>query len=689
MTDTNNMLLKPTKDKEMKNLNYLKFAICTAFCVFALAFAAQAQEQKQVSTKTLLREMVDRTQLAEFPDPPYTCKQFSSYDRNSTTQWDEDTWFANQDHGNYLRLEEHFGRTEAVMMDAKGPGTVVRIWSANPSGTLRIYIDGSIEPTLEVPMKEFLTGGAGSVAAPLSAIKARGANLYLPIPYAKQCIITCKNSKMFYYQINYRTYPDGTSVESFNANTIADNAELIKQTNSILQTQPTSTHSQTSINSTINPGETAELFQVDSMGAIDTIQLTLKHDDMDNALRKCILKGEFDNNQTINCPIGDFFGSAPGLNAYTSRMLSISKSGLLTSKWIMPFKNKATFSVTNLSDKPITISGFTKIAPYKWNDRSMHFNAVWRTEGPIPTKPRRDWNYATIYGKGVWVGDALSIANPDKVWWGEGDEKIYVDNEKFPSHFGTGTEDYYGYGWSSTVLFESPFHNQTRCDGPGTFGFTSLNRFRYLDAIPFYESLKFDMEIWHWKSVGVHYAATSYFYAMPGTKNNVPSAESSDLLAIPSLHLDIFRRKGAVEAEKLEVLAKTKTSILEVQRRGNGAEGTWSDLNHLLCKSTKHGDWVDLKVPVTKKGMREVIVYPTLSWDYGILQFYINGQKAGEPIDTYNVENPDRITIPSPHSLGTYNLPDSSFTLRIEVVATHPKSIAPHYYWGLDCIVVK
>ena len=32
-------------------------------------------------------------------------------------------------------------------------------------------------------------------------------------------------------------------------------------------------------------------------------------------------------------------------------------------------------------------------------------------------------------------------------WWGEGDEKFFVDGEKFPSTFGTGSEDYFGYAW--------------------------------------------------------------------------------------------------------------------------------------------------------------------------------------------------------------------------------------------------
>ena len=46
----------------------------------------------------------------------------------------------------------------------------------------------------------------------------------------------------------------------------------------------------------------------------------------------------------------------------------------------------------------------------------------------------------------MWEMRLLSIT-PTWVGGGEGDEKVYVDGETFPSHFGTGTEDYYGYAW--------------------------------------------------------------------------------------------------------------------------------------------------------------------------------------------------------------------------------------------------
>ena len=76
----------------------------------------------------------------------------------------------------------------------------------------------------------------------------------------------------------------------------------------------------------------------------------------------------------------------------------------------------------------------------------------------------------------------LHIWNPQGGWWGEGDDKFFVDGEKFPSSFGTGSEDYFGYAWSSPVLFQHAYHNQTHNDG-GSKGHVSANRWHIPDAV--------------------------------------------------------------------------------------------------------------------------------------------------------------------------------------------------------------
>lgn len=85
--------------------------------------------QSPISLQTLLKEMVDRAAQARWPNPPYTCREFTSYDRRSVSP-DKPGWFANEDQGNYLRVEENHGRKEWVMMDADGPGAIVCFFKA-------------------------------------------------------------------------------------------------------------------------------------------------------------------------------------------------------------------------------------------------------------------------------------------------------------------------------------------------------------------------------------------------------------------------------------------------------------------------------------------------------------------------------------------------------------------------------
>ena len=55
-----------------------------------------------------------------------------------------------------------------------------------------------------------------------------------------------------------------------------------------------------------------------------------------------------------------------------------------------------------------------------------------------------DWVILATQGRGQFCGVMLDVWNPRGGWWGEGDEKFFVDGEKFPSTIGTGSEDYFG-----------------------------------------------------------------------------------------------------------------------------------------------------------------------------------------------------------------------------------------------------
>jgi hypothetical protein len=426
------------------------------------------------------------------------------------------------------------------------------------------------------------------------------------------------------------------------------------------------------------------------------------------ALRGVLLQVWFDDDKEpqIRCPLGDFFGTSPGASTYAALPLTAksepNKVGnsapedddsitrfnevvTLKSRWVMPYNRSARIELQNHGKKTVIAEPAFHVEPYHWTDRSLYFHAKWRTQ-TMKTRPFRDWTYCDLKGKGVFVGDMLSVMNPVGAWWGEGDEKIYVDGEEFPSWFGTGTEDYYGYAWSDPKPFQHAYHNQTRCDGPGTFGRTSVNRFHILDNIPFTKSFRFDMEVWHWTpNIDVNYAATSYWYARPGATDDFPPVDAKVLQNVPAPP-PLFKIAGAVEGEKLKILGKSGEFEAGPQAMQEFPDGKWSGDSHLWVRPPKAGSWVDLELPVPADGKYHVVVYLTKARDYGILQFHLDGPPLGRPIDCFHA---DAVVATGPVDLGTVSLKKGTVTLRGEVVGTNEKSVGLRYMWGLDCVVLR
>ena len=139
-------------------------------------------------------------------------------------------------------------------------------------------------------------------------------------------------------------------------------------------------------------------------------------------------------------------------------------------------------------------------------------------------------NYVDIKGKGTYVGDQVTLFNMANTWWGEGDEKIFVDGEEFPSSIGTGSEDYYGYAFGHPEPFSHPFISQPTGVGNFVPGMTVNIRHRSLDAIPFKTSISSNIEMWHWASTCINYAQTAYFYVQAPFEINIePNIQSVQL----------------------------------------------------------------------------------------------------------------------------------------------------------------
>jgi hypothetical protein len=651
--------------------------------VAAAALASSALGAAALTTASLIEEMTDLSALASFPSPAYTCKQFSSYDRKSksaATPTTED-WFANGDAGQYLRVEERAGRKEYVMMDAAGPGAVVRIWSANPAGTLRLYLDGAEQPVLEAPMTELLGGKFAGLPRPLAGEYSKGWNLYFPIPYARRCKIT-SDASGFYYHVNYRTYETGTSVESFNLGQVqALGARIGKLAARLAEPQGTAADfggSTEQFDLEIPAGETARQ-EFQGPAAIARALVRLSAANVESALRGLILKMTFDGEVCVEAPLGDFFGSAPGLNAYSALPAGVTQQGQMYCHWFMPYKESVVIELVNHTKEAVTLSGEIALANYQWTDASMHFHAKWRVQWDVPSRPMIDWNYLTAQGRGVFAGVAFAIDNPVKDWWGEGDEKIYVDGETFPSHFGTGTEDYYGYAWCWPTVFTHAYHAQPRCDGPGNFGRTSVNRFHILDRIPFTKDFKFDMELWHWhQTCKVNLAVTAYWYSRPGGTDAFKPIGAEDAVVRPLAAYTAPKVPGAIEGETLKLLKVVGTAAPQDWAGLSGEQQLW------WHEGIQPGDTLRVAFPAPRAGKYRVLGRFLTARDYGTHQLAINGQPAGGPTDFYAAA----VQPTQERLLGEFELKAGENEFSVTVVGANAKAVKS-YMFGLDYLLLK
>lgn len=644
-----------------------------------------------VTLDSLLDEMTDLSMLAEYPDPPFTCKQFSSYDRRSKTPEDHEGWFANGDRGKYIRVEERAGRKEFVMLDAEGPGCVVRIWSANAGGDLRIYLDGNDKPALEMNMQHAMDGRHEPFLAPLAGVHSRGWNLYFPFPYARHCKVTTTDGNI-YYHVNYRTYPKSAKVESFSMRQIRQRAReggKIERIRRLLakpyvsNLPPEGAATKKIKLTSIAPGASKTIAELKGPAAIFEFEGRLNVDNWRQMLRHTVLEIAFDDRKpSVVCPIGDFFGSSPDINPFESLPLQIHASSDLRSKWLMPFRKSCTITLINKGKSTVAFIGDVRTVPYRWTDRSMYFHAKWRAENRMKTRPFHDWTFVETKGKGVFVGCVLNVANPVKQWWGEGDEKIYVDGETFPSHFGTGTEDYFGYAWCCNIPFVHAYHNQPRCDGPGNYGLTSVNRFHIIDQIPFTKQFQFDIEVWHWhQTTRVSYNATSYWYARPGGSDFYKPLTREMLEVIEPPPAPQPRKvKGAIEGESLKIVRRSGAP--EVQE---GFEDLWSGGKQIWWKGAKPEDILIVAFPAREAGRYKVIGNFTTAADYGIIQIYINGEKAGNPMDFYI---PQGVKVTGNRELGTFDLKKGNNELKAVILGKNTKAI-PNYMFGIDYLLLE
>ena len=138
---------------------------------------------------------------------------------------------------------------------------------------------------------------------------------------------------------------------------------------------------------------------------------------------------------------------------------------------------------------------------------------------------------------------------------------------------------------------------------------------------------------------------------------------------------------GVFEGEEMQVLNKTGNS--SIQNMSNWNDSSWSNSSQLWWTGAKPGDKMDLKIEIKEARKYKISAHFTKAADYGIVQVYINGKKAANPIDLYNsnVVRSDEI------NLGEFTLNEGTQKITLEITGANPQA-KKSYMIGLDCITL-
>jgi hypothetical protein len=510
-----------------------------------------------ISFESLLKEMTDLERLSYLPEQPYRVLQYSSYDRRSVIPGQPE-WFANSDgFGNepvpgfeaVIAEPDEEGIGTYLVCDLQGPGVIQRLWTAGINGKIRCYFDDADTPAYDGKAEDFFWNTAGALSGlawtdTLQKIFRQFDATYFPVPFKQRLRIEWSGDiqKIHFYQVGIRLYEGNASVKTFSPADIPGALAVIE---GLFRMPELPAGKMDGYSLEVERGEESIIYDTNGTGVLDYFAARLSADDIESALRKSVLKIYFDNSAVpqVEAPLGDFFGAAPGINPYHSLPFSVLDDSMMVCRFQMPFRDSIRIVVENLSDGPVNLSGRYHIGGYDWKEGiSMHFRTGWKLDNGLEASNTiiRDIPYQIIRGRGRIVGAAAFLYNPSQAvtswgnWWGEGDEKIFIDREKFPSFFGTGSEDYFNYSWSSADIFYFPYCGQPRNDGPGNRGHVSNFRWHVADDLIFDERISFYMELLHHGSVpGFSYGRMVHAYALPGVLDDRIPVSAGATVKIP------------------------------------------------------------------------------------------------------------------------------------------------------------
>lgn len=444
----------------------------------------------------------------------------------------------------------------------------------------------------------------------------------------------------------------------------------------------------------VGPGETHVLLDAEGPGVITHLWITFLGPEPQSWAKdgsanhqEMLLRMFWDGDErpAVEAPVGDFFANCFGERSEViSLPVIVEDADSYNCFWHMPFRKSARIEIVNQSEKPIGLLYYNVdwIKKPKLPEDTPYFYAQYRQE--YPAVSGQDYVVLETQGKGHYVGTVLSVRTRSPSWFGEGDEKIYIDRERKASIWGTGTEDYFLSAWglktTSTPYFGVPYFDQWGIVG----GHTSAYRWHINDPIVFNTGIKVTFEHFGWISPDENpenkstswnereddYASVAFWYQVgrPTFTARAPHARERRL---PSLERQIIYARdfagpehhgaGSAAPQRLEFYPGPQL---------------------LYRPGTPTNAWLEIPFEVKTKEPLRLLLTVTKSYDFGQYQASLDGVKLGGVLDLYGAKTASE----EAHLLDFWPEP-GAHKLRLECVGKNPQSQG--YYLGLESVRLR
>ena len=426
----------------------------------------------------------------------------------------------------------------------------------------------------------------------------------------------------------------------------------------------------------IEAGGTLVVAELDGPGIITHMWFTVASADPFYG-RSLVLRIYWDgaDKPSVETPLHDFFGLGHGARvSYRSIPVTVESWGRsLNCYWRMPFRKSARITVTNES-KYRTDSFYYHINWQKYEklpDDTMYFHARYRQA--MPAQPG-DYVILETTGRGNYVGTVYSAQMVELGWFGEGDDRFWVDGEDYPSIRGTGTEEYFGDAWGFRQYY-APFFGVPLWEGyfPGDRG--SAYRWHLMNPVAFKKSLKVSIE--HRGSVftddGQH---LGQFFERPDWLSSVAFWYQSPTVT--------FEDPIPPAAERIAPYQVFSMSDLEV--RAEPTAGLMKAPDGLTYLPQQPDARIELDFELAKDGRYQISAFIGHSVFGSRYQPFLDDKPLGEELDLW-VSGADPLWV----SFDLHDLSAGKHTLRFEGRGLSPnrRSMAPQAYaFGLNYLLL-